>query len=89
MLGWFQALMPKEERFFDLFERHAQTMVEGSHALRALLEGGDAIAVNAPHGRHYRRGGAKDAGGDPFAAANAPKRCKTFNLRGRNLTYSG
>jgi len=48
MLGWFQALMPKEERFFDLFERHEQTMVEGSHALRALLEGGDAIAVNAP-----------------------------------------
>jgi hypothetical protein len=23
MLGWFQALMPKEEIFFDLFERHA------------------------------------------------------------------
>jgi uncharacterized protein len=48
MLGWFQALMPKEERFFDLFESHAQTMVEGSHALRALLEGGDAISLNAP-----------------------------------------
>src|ERR1043166_1358917 len=23
MLGWFQALMPKEERFFELFVRHA------------------------------------------------------------------
>ena len=23
MLGWFQALMPREERFFQLFEKHA------------------------------------------------------------------
>jgi predicted phosphate transport protein (TIGR00153 family) len=43
MLGWFQALMPKEERFFDLFERHASIVVAGSEALRGLLKGGDTI----------------------------------------------
>ena len=40
---WFQALMPKEERFFDLFNRHAHTIVEGSHALNALLHGGATV----------------------------------------------
>jgi uncharacterized protein len=29
--------MPKEERFFDLFDRHAVTIVAGAHALRSLL----------------------------------------------------
>jgi uncharacterized protein len=43
MLGWFQALMPKEERFFTLFERHAQIVVAGAEALRGLLQGGDTI----------------------------------------------
>ena len=33
MLGWFRALMPKEDRFFDLFERHAATLVDGAAAL--------------------------------------------------------
>jgi len=41
MLRWFQALMPKEERFFDLFERHAATVVAGAEALGRLLDGGD------------------------------------------------
>ncbi len=40
MLSWFQALMPKEESFFDLFERHAETLVGGAAALRSLLDGG-------------------------------------------------
>ncbi len=39
MLGWFRALMPKEDKFFDLFERHAATLVDGSAALRSLLDG--------------------------------------------------
>ena len=43
MLGWFQALMPREERFFDLFAPHAETVVAGAEALRALLEGGEAV----------------------------------------------
>jgi uncharacterized protein len=43
MLGWFQALMPKEERFFHLFERHATIVVAGAEALRGLLRGGESI----------------------------------------------
>ncbi len=46
MLGWFQALMPKEERFFELFAQHSHAVVGGAVALRAMLEGGEAIAVN-------------------------------------------
>ncbi len=40
MLSWFQALMPKEGRFFDLFERHAATLCAGARSLDALLQGG-------------------------------------------------
>ena len=43
MLGWFQALMPREERFFHLFEKHAIIVVAGAEALRGLLRGGDNI----------------------------------------------
>src|ERR1700732_1373285 len=43
MLGWFQSLMPKEERFFQLFEKHATIVVAGAEALRGLLRGGDNI----------------------------------------------
>jgi uncharacterized protein len=43
MLGWFQALMPREERFFELFVRHATIVVAGAEALRGLLQGGDGI----------------------------------------------
>jgi predicted phosphate transport protein (TIGR00153 family) len=46
MLGWFHALMPKEERFFELFAQHSHAVVAGAVALRAMLEGGDAIARN-------------------------------------------
>jgi predicted phosphate transport protein (TIGR00153 family) len=44
MLAWFQALMPKEDRFFELFDRHSLTLVAGAEALRRLLEGGEAVA---------------------------------------------
>jgi len=43
MLGWFRALMPKEELFFDLFTRHAEITLAGAEALRALLKGGDNV----------------------------------------------
>jgi uncharacterized protein len=46
MLRWFHALMPKEERFFDMFAQHSQAVVAGATALRAMLEGGDAIATS-------------------------------------------
>jgi uncharacterized protein len=41
MLGWFRALMPREERFFDLFVRHAEVTLAGAEALRSLLKGHD------------------------------------------------
>src|ERR1700680_1897638 len=43
MLGWFRALMPKEERFFELFIRHAQVTLAGAEALRAMLSGGGDV----------------------------------------------
>jgi hypothetical protein len=43
MLGWFQALMPKEERFFNLFEKHSAIIVAGAEALRSMLRGGDNV----------------------------------------------
>jgi predicted phosphate transport protein (TIGR00153 family) len=47
MLGWFQAIMPKEDKFFDLFEQHAHLVVAGAEALRDLLKGGGQV-------EHYR-----------------------------------
>ncbi len=43
MLGWFRALMPREERFFELFTRHARVTVAGAEALKRLLNGGDDV----------------------------------------------
>src|SRR3712207_2709913 len=43
MLMWFRAIMPKEDRFFDLFEQHAKLLVAGAEALRAALQGGPAL----------------------------------------------
>ena len=41
MLGWFKAIMPKEERFFALFVQHATIVVAGAEALGGVLKGGD------------------------------------------------
>jgi predicted phosphate transport protein (TIGR00153 family) len=41
MLRWFRAFLPREERFFDLFSRHAATVVKGAEALQGVLRGGD------------------------------------------------
>lgn len=46
MMSWFHALMPKEERFFELFSRHSQAVLAGAQALRAMMEGGGAVARN-------------------------------------------
>jgi predicted phosphate transport protein (TIGR00153 family) len=53
MLRWFQALMPREERFFDLFELHSRTLCSGARALRSLLDGGAQVpALCAEIARH-------------------------------------
>jgi uncharacterized protein len=44
VLRFFQALMPREEKFFALFNAHARTLVDGAVALRDLLEGGTGVA---------------------------------------------
>jgi hypothetical protein len=45
MLRWFRAFLPKEERFFDLFARHANTCVKGAEALQGVLRGGEETAI--------------------------------------------
>lgn len=53
MLGLFRAIMPKEDRFFDLFAEHAQTLVAGARALSDLLSGADTIeAASARVNQH-------------------------------------
>lgn len=41
ILRWFQALLPKQGRFFELFEAHSRTLVDGADALARLLTGDD------------------------------------------------
>ena len=43
MLGWFRALLPREDKFFDLFEQHSAILVAGAQALQELLEGGEGV----------------------------------------------
>lgn len=44
-MRWFQALLPREVRFFDLFDKHSQTLCGGARALRSLLDGGEETQV--------------------------------------------
>jgi predicted phosphate transport protein (TIGR00153 family) len=45
----FSKLMPREGRFFDLFNAHAAQIIEGSHALVALFDNFANSAVHAEH----------------------------------------
>lgn len=45
MLRWFRAFLPREERFFELFGRHAETVLQGALALQEMLRGGDETPV--------------------------------------------
>ena len=45
MMQWFRAFLPKEDRFFDLFDRHAQTVIQGAIALQGMLNGGEETPV--------------------------------------------
>jgi predicted phosphate transport protein (TIGR00153 family) len=40
---WFQALLPREDRFFAYFIEHAQLLLQAAEALRALLAGGEGV----------------------------------------------
>ena len=48
MLGWFYKLLPREEKFFEMFAQHSEVVVAGAVALRALLDGGEDVP------RHYQ-----------------------------------
>src|SRR5438552_14638128 len=45
MLRWFRSLLPREERFFELFARHAEPWVRGALALQDMLRGGAETPV--------------------------------------------
>jgi len=45
VLRFFQAMMPREEKFFGHFNDHARTLVDGAVALRDLLEGGPNVTA--------------------------------------------
>jgi len=41
MMGWFKKLLPREDKFFELFAAHALTLVEAARALDMMLSGTD------------------------------------------------
>ena len=69
MLGWFYRIMPREERFFDMFERHALCLIGGSKALREMLDGGPKVkefcAKIAAHEHEADLITARSLAGDP------------------------
>ena len=44
-MRWFQALLPREDSFFDQFIAHARLLIQAAEALRELLNGGDGVAA--------------------------------------------
>ena len=44
MMSIFRKLMPREDKFFDMFSEHSRTVVEAAEALRDLLNGKDVEA---------------------------------------------
>jgi predicted phosphate transport protein (TIGR00153 family) len=43
MLNWFRAMLPREDKFFDLFAEHSRIVVSGAEALQKLLAGGGDV----------------------------------------------
>ncbi|WP_337271145.1 DUF47 domain-containing protein [Oryzifoliimicrobium ureilyticus] len=41
MMGMFRKLMPREDKFFDMFSQHAKTVASAAHAMEELLRGTD------------------------------------------------
>jgi uncharacterized protein Yka (UPF0111/DUF47 family) len=46
MLKFVRKLMPREDRFFDMFERHAQILVAGADALEKMVGGAEPIPAS-------------------------------------------
>lgn len=47
-LRWFRRMLPREERFFDMFARHAEAVQRGAQELGAMLRGGEAVQRHFP-----------------------------------------
>lgn len=45
LMRWFRAFLPREEKFFDLFARHAEAVLQGAKALQDMMRGGDETLV--------------------------------------------
>ena len=45
MLQWFHRLMPRQAKFYPLFERHAAVVATAARSLRAMLAGGDEVKL--------------------------------------------
>jgi uncharacterized protein len=46
MFDFIKKLMPKEEKFFDLFESHAAKLIAGAQSLRLIMDGGKDLEAN-------------------------------------------
>lgn len=44
MLHWFRRLMPRDDSFFPMFDKHAGILVKGAQSLRRMLDGGPAAS---------------------------------------------
>jgi len=42
-MRWFQALLPREDKFFGYFIDHARLLLKGAESLRELLAGGEGV----------------------------------------------
>jgi predicted phosphate transport protein (TIGR00153 family) len=45
MLRWFQRLMPRQDVFFPVFERHAAVLLKAAIALRGMIVNGDQLKL--------------------------------------------
>jgi predicted phosphate transport protein (TIGR00153 family) len=46
MLQWFRRLMPRQAKFYPLFERHVAVVVAAARSLRSMLAGGDQLKLH-------------------------------------------
>ena len=53
MLKMVRAIMPREDRFFDMFERHTEILVAGADAMEAMFSGEVGIAESCKQIAHH------------------------------------
>jgi predicted phosphate transport protein (TIGR00153 family) len=55
MMRWFQALLPREDSFFDHFVEQARLVLQGAEALRELLSGGEGVPAACEAIMHHEQ----------------------------------